>query len=231
MLQVAFCCIPLCSVFKRKNSCLCKRLLKMCSIRVRWTNFEAETTFTVLFLSQKPWLVNQWSESMWLHMHALVVTALVWLFGRATPGPPSRPTCCVVRTTSLSISCAKLKFNYSWVFSLSHTMQLSMAKCSLLKHRAGCLSLRVKGAYCLLFHWGSAFLEECLFMCERWFVCVWWADAWYFNCGLNRYIMQICLWCCLPSINWQKAFMTPSSRNQCQKNSLRSLKGYLVLCE
>lgn len=42
---------------------------------------------------------------MRLHTHTLVAV-LVRLVGRATPGPPSHPTCYVVQTTSLSISCA-----------------------------------------------------------------------------------------------------------------------------
>lgn len=95
---------------------------------------------------------------------------------------------------------------------------------------AGCLSLRVKGSVLPPLPLGLCFLEEFVFMCERWFVCVWWADAWYFNCGLNRYIMQIYLWCSLPSIYWQKAFMILSSRNQCQIKQLKATWSCVSIC-
>lgn len=156
----------------------------------------------------------------------------MWLVGRATPGLPSHPIYCVVRTTSLGIFCAELKFNYSWVFSLS-TIQCNCQWLSAPSSSTEDLS-RVfisAGERSVLppRPLGLCFLKS-LCSCVRWFVCFWWADAWYFNCGLNRYIMQIYLWCSLPSIYWQKAFMILLSRNQCQIKQLKAAWSCVSIC-
>lgn len=68
------------------------------------------------------------------------------------------------------------------------------------------------------FHWcSSASKSLCLCLWN------WWVDAWYLNCGLSRYIMQICLWCCFPSTDHQKAAVAILRGSQCQINQCKGL--------
>ncbi len=130
----------------------------MCPTRVRWTSFtgfDAETTFAVFFLFQKLWLVNQWSKSMRLHL--------------ASPGPPSRPTCALSRQPLSAFPVQGLNLitaRYFLFFLHNVAVNCPMLPSQAQRTWAGCLSLRVKRAHCLPFHWGSAFWKR-LCLCVR----------------------------------------------------------------
>jgi len=120
----------------------------------------------MLFLPQESWLVNLWNESMWLHTRMHLFSVLVWLVERAAPGLPHASHVALSGQPPLAVPVQSLNLitaGYFLFLQYNATVNGSVLP-QAQRTWAGCLSLRVKGEYCLPFHWGSAFWKS-LFLC------------------------------------------------------------------